>query len=169
MKKGRPKSVDYTPEEFEKLSREERQLRGRLSTLKRIIMRRESKMDELMKPVLKLKEEINKYEKEMNELKNSIKNMGFNFPTFRVESFTIMKNDKIHHYYRGVWYVKGKKKQKYLGSENTVFSVVGKKYKGFDKLTTSEKESKIYEYYLPEFQLDYWKKEYEEISNKKTP
>ena len=33
---GRKKSVDYSPKEFEKLSTEERRMRGRLSTLKRI-------------------------------------------------------------------------------------------------------------------------------------
>lgn len=163
MNKGRPKNMDYTPKEFDKLSREERQIRGRLSTLKRMIKRREDKIEELMYPIQKLKEEINNYKLEMNELKESIKNMGFDFPTFRVESFIT----KGKSYWRGVWYVKGIKKQKYLGSEEKVFSIVEKKYRGFYKLTIKEKEGVIHEYFLPEFQLDFWNKEYEEHTNKK--
>jgi hypothetical protein len=41
-KKGRPKLHKFSSEEFQKLSKEERQLRGRISTLKRMIMKRES-------------------------------------------------------------------------------------------------------------------------------
>ena len=57
--KGRPQSVNYSPKEFQELSREERVLRGRISTLKKMIQRREDKIDELMKPVLKKKSEVN--------------------------------------------------------------------------------------------------------------
>ena len=109
---GRKRSVDYSPKEFEKLSTEERRMRGRLSTLKRMIKKREDDIDELMKPILKKKEEIKKFSEELDGLKNSIKDLGFDFPTFRVEPFTTKGRD----YYRGVWYVNGKKKQKYLGS-----------------------------------------------------
>ena len=162
MNKGRPKTKDYTPEEFEKLTTEERRLRGRLSTLKKMITRREEKIEELMKPIHHLNEEINNCKKEMEELKTSIKDMGFDFPTFRVESFITKGKD----YWRGVWYVNGKKKQKYLGGEEKVFSLVRKKYRGFDKLRGEEKTQKILEYYLPEFQLDFWNKEYEDFKKK---
>lgn len=159
MTKGRPKSMDYSPEEFENLSREERQLRGKMSTLKRMMKRREEKIEELMKPVHKLQEEINTIKSELEELKMSIKDMGFNFPTFRVESF----NTKDKPYWRGVWYVNGKKKQKYLGSEEKVFSLVGSKVRGFSELLSKEREDKIYEYFLPELQLEFWKKQYEDF------
>ena len=158
---GRKKSVDYSPKEFEKLSTEERRMRGRLSTLKRMIKKREDDINELMKPILKKKEEIKKYSLELDELKNSIKDLGFDFPTFRVEPFTTKGKD----YYRGVWYVNGKKKQKYLGSEDKVHQLVKKKFRGFESLSYDEKSEKILEYYLPQFQLDFWSKEYEDFKS----
>ena len=105
---GRKRSVDYSPKEFEKLSTEERRMRGRLSTIKRMIKKREDDIDELMKPILKKKEEIKKFSEELDGLKNSIKDLGFDFPTFRVEPFTTKGRD----YYRGVWYVNGTAKHK---------------------------------------------------------
>ena len=97
----------------------------------------------------------------MDELKNSIKDLGFDFPTFRVEPFTTKGKD----YYRGVWYVNGKKKQKYLGSEDKVHQLVKKKFRGFESLSYDEKSEKILEYYLPQFQLDFWSKEYEDFKS----
>ena len=158
---GRKKSMDFSPKEFEKLSTEERRLRGRLSTLKRMIDKREGDINELMKPILKKKEEISKLSLEMDELKNSIKDLGFDFPTFRVEPFTTKGKD----YYRGVWYVNGKKKQKYLGSEDKIHQMVKKKFRGFESLTYDEKSEKILEFFLPQFQLDFWSKEYEEFKS----
>ena len=158
---GRKKSMDFSPKEFEKLSTEERRLRGRLSTLKRMIDKREGDINELMKPILKKKEEISKLSLEMDELKNSIKDLGFDFPTFRVEPFTTKGKD----YYRGVWYVNGKKKQKYLGSEDKIHQMVKKKFRGFESLTYDEKSEKILEFFLPQFQLDFWNKEYEEFKS----
>ena len=158
---GRKKSVDYSPKEFEKLSTEERRMRGRLSTLKRMIKKREDDINELMKPILKKKEEIKKYSLELDELKNSIKDLGFDFPTFRVEPFTTKGKD----YYRGVWYINGKKKQKYLGSEDKIHQMVKKKFRGFDSLTYNEKTEKILEFFLPQFQLDFWNKEYEDFKS----
>lgn len=153
--------MDFSPKEFEKLSTEERRLRGRLSTLKRMIDKREGDINELMKPILKKKEEINKLSLEMDELKNSIKDLGFDFPTFRVEPFTTKGKD----YYRGVWYVNGKKKQKYLGSEDKIHQMVKKKFRGFESLTYDDKSEKILEFFLPQFQLDFWNKEYEEFKS----
>lgn len=158
---GRKKSMDFSPKEFEKLSTEERRLRGRLSTLKRMIDKREGDINEMMKPILKKKEEISKLSLEMDELKNSIKDLGFDFPTFRVEPFTTKGKD----YYRGVWYVNGKKKQKYLGSEDKIHQMVKKKFRGFESLTYDEKSEKILEFFLPQFQLDFWNKEYEEFKS----
>ena len=158
---GRKMSVDYSPKEFEKLSTEERRMRGRLSTLKRMIKKREDDIDELMKPILKKKEEIKKFSEELDGLKNSIKDLGFDFPTFRVEPFTTKGRD----YYRGVWYVNGKKKQKYLGSEDKIHQLVKKKFRGFESLTFDEKSEKILEYFLPQFQLDFWSKEYDDFKS----
>ena len=114
--KGRPQSVNYSPKEFQELSREERVLRGRISTLKKMIQRRKDKIDELMKPILKKKSVVNSLKEELGELKNQIKELGVEFPTFRVEDFFL----KGKTYYRGVWYVNSKKKQLYMGSEKKV-------------------------------------------------
>ena len=167
--KGRPQSMNYSPKEFQELSREERVLRGRISTLKKMIQRREDKIDELMKPVLKKKSEVNSLKEELGELKNQIKELGVEFPTFRVEEFSIKKgkdengDDKHHSYYRGVWYVNSKKKQLYMGSEKKIQDRMNELIDGFDKLPTSQKNEKILEVYLPEFQLNFWEKEYEEF------
>jgi chromosome segregation ATPase len=171
--KGRPQSVNFSPKEFQELSREERLLRGRISTLKKMIQRREDKIDELMKPVLKKKSEVNSLKEELGELKNQIKELGVKFPTFRVEEFSIKKgkdengDDKYHSYYRGVWYVNSKKKQLYMGSEKKVQERMNEVIDGFDKLHQSQKNEKILEVYLPEFQMNFWEKEYEEFKKDK--
>jgi uncharacterized protein (UPF0335 family) len=162
MSKGRPKSMDYTPEQFHELSKEERQLRMKLSELKEKIKRREGKLKELMNPIHRLQNEIDSFRKEMDELKNSIKDMGFDFPTFRTETFMTKDNP----YWRGVWYVNGKKKQKYLGTEKKVFSLVGSTVEGFDNLSIKQKEELIRDYYLPELQLEYWKKQPSELERR---
>ena len=161
--KGRPQSVNYSPKEFQELSREERVLRGRISTLKKMIQRREDKIDELMKPVLKKKSEVSSLKEELGELKTQIKELGVEFPTFRVEDFFL----KGKTYYRGVWYVNSKKKQLYMGSEKKVQDRMNEVINGFDKLPQSQKNEKILEVYLPEFQLNFWEKEYEEFKKEK--
>ena len=161
--KGRPQSVNYSPKEFQELSREERVLRGRISTLKKMIQRREDKIDELMKPILKKKSEVSSLKEELGELKTQIKELGVEFPTFRVEDFFL--KGKI--YYRGVWYVNSKKKQLYMGSEKKVQDRMNEVIDGFDKLPQSQKNEKILEVYLPEFQLNFWEKEYEEFKKEK--
>jgi polyhydroxyalkanoate synthesis regulator phasin len=130
--------------------------------LKKMIQRREDKIDELMKPVLKKKSEVNSLKEELGELKTQIKELGVEFPTFRVEDFFL--KGKI--YYRGVWYVNSKKKQLYMGSEKKVQDRMNEVINGFDKLPQSQKNEKILEVYLPEFQLNFWEKEYEEFKNK---
>lgn len=163
MTKGRPKSMDYSPEEFKNLSKEERQLRMKLSELKEKIRRREGKVEEWMIPIKRLQNEISSFKKEIEDLKTSIKDMGFEFPTFRVESFVTKGNS----YWRGVWYVNGKKKQKYLGSEEKVFSLVNSTVKGFDVLKSKQKEEKIFEYFLPDLQLEFWKEQHKESERRK--
>ena len=158
---GRKKSMDYSPKEFEKLSTEERRMRGRLSTLKRMIKKRKDDINELMKPILKKKEEIKKFNLEMDELKNSIKDLGFDFPTFRVEEFP----SKGKYYVRGVWYVNGIKKQKYLGSTIKVRKELKIKVDDDSKGLSDNELDKIKEYFEPQFQLDFWSKEYEDFKS----
>jgi len=74
--------------DFNKLSKEERQLRGRLSTLMRMIKKREDKVEKLYEPIKKLKDEIGELKSEMTELKSKIKNQEFSFPSFRIEEYT---------------------------------------------------------------------------------
>ena len=116
-----------------------------------------------MKPVLKTKSEVNSLKEELGELKTQIKELGVEFPTFRVEDFFL----KGKTYYRGVWYVNSKKKQLYMGSEKKVHDRLEKVVNGFDKLPQSQKNEKILEVYLPEFQLNFWEKEYEEFKKEK--
>lgn len=155
--------------DFNKLSKEERQLRGRLSTLLRMIKKREDKVEKLYEPIKKLKDEISELRSEMIGLKNKIKNQEFSFPSFRIEEYTNSDRD----YFRAVWYVKSVKKQKYLGSVEKLLPEVKSKFKDeFSELETSnlkfqEKYERqmelVTEYFLPTLQLDYWKKEYEDF------
>ena len=69
--------MDYSPEEFQNLSREERQLRGRMSTLLRMIKRREEAIEELMKPIRIKQSEIDKAKDEFKNLKEKINGFGF--------------------------------------------------------------------------------------------
>ena len=57
-KRGRKKTETFNSEDFSKLSTEERRLRGKISTLRRMIKKRESDIEELMKPILKKRKEI---------------------------------------------------------------------------------------------------------------
>ena len=148
---GRKKSVDYSPEEFQRLSREERQIRGRMSTLNRMIKRREEEITELMKPVLEKESEIKTIREELNGLKESISKIGFEFPSFRVESYLL----KGKSYYRGVWYVNSKKFQHYIGSEKLVHKVVSENYPNV-KITMDI----VLDYCLKDLQMSYWNKQY---------
>jgi seryl-tRNA synthetase len=151
---GRSKSMDFSPEEFQKLSREERKLRGRMSSLLRMIKRREESIEELMKPVkIKLKE-IEEIKEEFESLKGQIKNMGFDFPSFRVESYIT----KGKSYYRGVWYVDSKKFQHYIGSEKLVQQIVWEKY---PNIKVGVELDKVLDCFLKDLQLSYWNKQYE--------
>ena len=151
---GRSKSMDFSPEEFQKLSREERQLRGRMSSLLRMIKWREETIEELMKPVkIKLKE-IEEIKVEFESLKGQIKNMGFDFPSFRVESYIT----KGKSYYRGVWYVDSKKFQHYIGSEKSVQQIVWEKY---PNVKVDVEFDKVLDCFLEDLQLSYWNKQYE--------
>ena len=158
-KSGRPKTHKFNSEDFKKLSTEERRLRGRISTLRRMIKKRESDIEELMKPILKKRKEIKKIQTELYEITEVFNTSNYNFPKFRIEGYI----SKDRSYYRGVWYVNGKKKQKYLGSETKIHSLIKSSTKGFDSLNQVEKNKKILEHFLPSFQLDFWNKEYEDF------
>ena len=153
---GRSKSMDYSPEEFQNLSREERQLRGRMSTLLRMIKRREEAIEELMKPIRIKQSEIDKAKDEFKNLKEKINGFGFDFPSFRVESYI----SKGMSYYRGVWYVNSKKFQYYIGSEKVVIKELSTIYSNINPLNDGFME-KVLDYYLKDLQLSYWNKQYE--------
>lgn len=160
---GRKKTKDFTPLDFQSLSNEEKQLRGRMSTLKRMIETRKERIEVLQKPIIELRTEIKKYEIEFNELKEKLQNRNFVFPTFRVEEYFL----KGKPYVRGVWYVKSKKKQFYIGSETDVLNELRGKYQNFDSEPIDMKEKIRYNHYLPQLQLDFWKKEYEGVKGKR--
>jgi hypothetical protein len=153
---GRSKSMDYSPEEFQNLSREERQLRGRMSTLIRMIKRREEAIEELMKPIRIKQSEIDKAKDEFKNLKEKINGFGFDFPSFRVEGYVT----KGKSYYRGVWYVDSKKFQYYIGSEKVVLREVLAKYPNANP-SKDDFTEKVLDFYLKDLQLSYWNKQYE--------
>ncbi len=157
---GRKKSVDYSPEEFQELSREERQIRGRMSRLNRMINDREEEIAELMIPIeelmkpIRIKElEIQTIKEELKELKDKISNFGFEFPSFRVENY----DSKGKSYFRGVWYVNSKKFQHYIGSEKIVQKAVSEKY---PDVKVAIELDKVLDCYLKELQMSYWNKQY---------
>lgn len=172
-KKGRPKLHNFSPEEFQKLSTEERQLRGRISTLRRMIRKREYDIEELkpsimkevnilMKPILKKEEEIQKCLDEIEQINENINDNYYEFPTFRIEDYS-MKNNT---YYRGVWYVDSKKKQMYLGSEKKVLQKVTVIHSDIHDGNISKNLDRVLDVYLKDLQMKYWKDEYESKDGK---
>ena len=153
-KSGRPKTHKFNSEDFKKLSTEERRMRGRISTLRRMIKKRESDIEELMKPILKKRKEIKKIQTELSEITETFKNSNYNFPKFRIEGYI----SKGRSYYRGVWYVNSKKKQMYLGSEESVWKKVKTKFPNSYK-----KDESILDFFLNELQMKFWKDEYEDF------
>jgi seryl-tRNA synthetase len=167
-KKGRPKLHNFSSEEFQKLSTEERQLRGRISTLRRMIKKRESDINELkpsimkevnklMKPIHKREEEIQKCLEEIEQITENINDNYYEFPTFRIEDYVIKRNT----YYRGVWYVDSKKKQMYLGSEKNVLKKVTVIHSDIHDDNISKNLDRVLDVYLKDLQMRYWKDEYE--------
>lgn len=167
---GRPKTKDFSSEKFQELSREERQLRGRMSTLKRMIEKREGEIEnlkpsimkevnKLMKPISRREKEIKDCREEIDQLKNKIQSFNFEFPSFRVENYTNGGGD----YYRGVWYVNSKKCQLYLGSEKKVIKRVKSIYPDYDSKKYHEKMELVEDVYLKDLQLKYWKDQYGEF------
>ena len=86
-KSGRPKTHKFNSEDFKKLSNEERRMRGRISTLRRMIKKRESDIEELMKPILKKRKEIKKIQTELSEITEVFNTSNYNFPKFRIEGY----------------------------------------------------------------------------------
>jgi len=167
-KKGRPKLHNFSSEEFQKLSKEERQLRGRISTLRRMIKDRESKIDELkssimievnklMKPIHKREEEIQNCNNEIEQITQNIKDDYYEFPSFRIEDYITKGNT----YYRGVWYIESKKKQMYLGSEKNVLKKVTVIHSDIHEGNISRNLDRVLDVFLKELQMRYWKDEYE--------
>lgn len=163
-KRGRKKTETFNSVDFSKLSTEERRLRGKISTLRRMIKKRESDIEELMKPILKKRKEIKNIKNELSEITEVFNTSNYNFPKFRVEGYSVMKgkdkngNDKYHSYYRGVWYVNSKKKQMYIGSEESVWKKVKTKFPNSFK-----KDESILDFFLNELQMKFWKEEYEDF------
>lgn len=107
-----------------------------------------------MKPVkIKLKE-IDEIKVEFESLKGQIKNMGFDFPSFRIESYFT----KGKCYFRGVWYVESKKFQHYIGSEKSVQQIVWERY---PNIKVDVELDKVLDCFLEDLQLSYWNKQYE--------
>ena len=172
-KKGRPKLHNFSSEEFQKLSTEERQLRGRISTLRRMIKDRESKIEELkpsimkevnklMKPIHKREEEIQKCNNEIEQITQNIKDDYYEFPSFRIEDYMMKGNT----YYRGVWYTESNKKQMYLGSEKNVLKKVTVIHSDIHDGNISRNLDRVLDVYLKDLQMRYWKDEYESKDSK---
>jgi hypothetical protein len=89
----------------------------------------------------------------LNGLKEQISNIGFEFPSFRIESYIT----KGKSYYRGVWYVNSKKFQYYIGSEKIVQKVVSEKYPG---ILVQNEYDKVLDCYLKDLQMSYWNNQY---------
>lgn len=154
-KRGRKKTETFNSEDFSKLSTEERRLRGKISTLRRMIKKRESDIEELMKPILKKRKEIKNIKNELSEITETFKNSNYNFPKFEIEEY----DNKGNGYYRCRWYVNSKKKQKYLGSEKSVWDRVGIT----KDIPYKKRNEMILNYFLKDVQMKFWKDEYEDF------
>jgi hypothetical protein len=165
---GRKPIHTYVPNEFGTLSKEERRIRGEMSTILRMKKRREEK-------ILKLKEEISLIEKDIQKVdtkfKRLIKEMnteGFQFPIFKV-IFDSNNFTKIPIKEKGrfrVEYTINKKREKLdIGTFEYVMRrmiVVSPKFKNEYLEHSSEVHDElIMEVFRHDIQMMYWEKEYQ--------
>ena len=165
---GRKPIHTYVPKEFGTLSKEERRIRGEMSTILRMKKRREEK-------IMKLKEEISLIEKDIQKVdtkfKRLIKEMnteGFQFPIFKV-IFDSNNFTKIPIKEKGrfrVEYTINKKREKLdLGTFEYVIKrmiVVSPKFKTeYLKNPSENKHNTILMVFINDIQMMYWEKEYQ--------
>jgi hypothetical protein len=162
---GRKPIHTYVPNEFGTLSKEERRIRGEMSTILRMKKRREEK-------ILKLKEEISLIEKDIQKVdtkfKKLIKEMnteGFQFPKFSL----ILELNQTKTIEKGrfrVEYTINKKREKLdIGTFEYVMRrmiVVSPKFKNEYLEHSSEVHDElIMEVFRHDIQMMYWEKEYQ--------
>jgi hypothetical protein len=162
---GRKPIHTYVPKEFGTLSKEERRIRGEMSTILRMKKRREEK-------ILKLKEEISLIEKDIQKVdtkfKKLIKEMnteGFQFPKFSL----ILELNQTKTIEKGrfrVEYTINKKREKLdIGTFEYVMRrmiVVSPKFKNEYLEHSSEVHDElIMEVFRHDIQMMYWEKEYQ--------
>lgn len=147
---ARPRTLTFTPVEWEKLTNTEKQLRGELATIKRSIKVREDR-------IKKNKEQKKELEKRLEDLTKKMKGIGLYFPNITIEEYQV----KDKWYFRGVYSVEGKKQQAYLGSRIKVFKVLEEKEARFNDMKNKERTKIIREYLEPRVKLHYWNNQYE--------
>jgi len=162
---GRKPIHTYVPKEFGTLSKEERRIRGEMSTILRMKKRREEK-------IMKLKEEISLIEKDIQKVdtkfKRLIKEMnteGFQFPKFSL----ILELNQTKTIEKGrfrVEYTINKKREKLdIGTFDYVMRrmiVVSPKFKTeYLKNPSENKHEIILREFINDIQMMYWEKEYQ--------
>ena len=162
---GRKPIHTYVPKEFGTLSKEERRIRGEMSTILRMKKRREEK-------IMKLKEEISLIEKDIQKVdtkfKKLIKEMnteGFQFPKFSL----ILELNQTKTIEKGrfrVEYTINKKREKLdIGTFEYVMRrmiVVSSEFQNEYLEHSSEIHDKsIMEVFRQDIQMMYWEKEYQ--------
>jgi hypothetical protein len=162
---GRKPIHTYVPKEFGILSKEERRIRGEMSTILRMKKRREEK-------IMKLKEEISLIEKDIQKVdtkfKKLIKEMnteGFQFPKFSL----ILELNQTKIIEKGrfrVEYTINKKREKLdIGTFEYVMRrmiVVSSEFqKEYLKNSSENKHEIILMAFINDIQMMYWEKEYQ--------
>jgi hypothetical protein len=162
---GRKPIHTYVPKEFGTLSKEERRIRGEMSTILRMKKRREEK-------IMKLKEEISLIEKDIQKVdtkfKKLIKEMnteGFQFPKFSL----ILELNQTKTIEKGrfrVEYTINKKREKLdIGTFDYVMRrmiVVSSEFQNeYLKHSSEVHDERIMEVFRNDIQMMYWEKEYQ--------
>ena len=162
---GRKPIHTYVPKEFGTLSKEERRIRGEMSTILRMKKRREEK-------IMKLKEEISLIEKDIQKVdtkfKKLIKEMnteGFQFPKFSL----ILELNQTKTIEKGrfrVEYTINKKREKLdIGTFEYVMRrmiVVSSQFqKKYLEHSSEVHDELIMEVFRNDIQMMYWEKEYQ--------
>jgi len=162
---GRKPIHTYVPKEFGTLSKEERRIRGEMSTILRMKKRREEKIMKLKEEISLIEKDIQKVETKFKKLIKEMNTEGFQFPKFSL----ILELNQTKTIEKGrfrVEYTINKKREKLdIGTFDYVMRrmiVVSPKFKTeYLKNPSENKHEIILMEFINDIQMMYWEKEYQ--------
>ena len=162
---GRKPIHTYVPKEFGTLSKEERRIRGEMSTILRMKKRREEKIMKLKEEISLIEKDIQKVETKFKKLIKEMNTEGFQFPKFSL----ILELNQTKTIEKGrfrVEYTINKKREKLdIGTFEYVMRrmiVVSSEFqKKYLEHSSEVHDEQIMKEFRNDIQMMYWEKEYQ--------